>query len=111
MTFPIGFIEGMFRLPLLRRPELLAKIVPECPSPDELAPGLLLVEAREGYLKWAHLSCPRCGDHIQLPLAGSGKWSVKIDLICRPTINPSIWEKDRCGAHFFIRKGTLLWCG
>ena len=48
--------------------------------------------------------------HIQLPLAGKQRWSVNVDYLRRPTIAPSIWETDSCGAHFFVRKGELLWC-
>ncbi len=94
----------------MSRPSFLADEVSECPAREELLPGILLVEMRGGYLKWAHLRCPKCGDHIQLPLAGSGSWSINLDLFRRPTLAPSIWEQATCGAHFFVRKGKLLWC-
>jgi hypothetical protein len=61
-------------------------------------------------LKWTHLLCPKCGDHIELPLAGRERWSVKTDFLRRPTLAPSVWEKATCGAHFFVRKGKVLWC-
>jgi hypothetical protein len=110
MRLPLPFIEWLYRLPLMRRPDFLAATVPEGPSSAELQPGVVLIEKREGYLKWAHFSCPKCGDHIQLPLAGGERWSVKVDLMCRPSFAPSVWERTTCGAHFFIRKGRLLWC-
>lgn len=111
MNLPLRLVENVYRSGLGHRPEFLVKQVPEAPSSNDLVKGLLLVEIRGGYLKWAHLSCPKCGEHVQLPLTGSGQWSVKIDLLCRPTIKPSIWEKASCGAHFFITKGRIRWCG
>ena len=108
---PLSVVEWFFWLGVLRRPRLLAAFVPECPEADEVTASLLMVEKREGHLKWAHLQCPKCGDHIQLPLAGRERWSVKLDVLRRPTLAPSIWEKQTCGAHFFVRKGKVVWCG
>ena len=109
-VLPISFAEGILRLLFLRRPKYLAQDVPESPTQDELRPHLLLVESRGGFLKWAHLSCPKCGEHIQLPMAGKPSWSLKVDFLRRPTLAPSIWETGSCGAHFFIRKGAIIWC-
>jgi hypothetical protein len=110
MQFPLRLVEWLYSMPFMRRPYFLATAVSECPSSVELQAGLVLIEKREGYLKWAHLSCPRCGDHIQLPLAGDKRWSVDVDILRRPTFAPSVWEQASCGAHFFIKKGKLLWC-
>ncbi len=107
---PLPVVELVFRFPLMRRPRYLMKTAPEAPAPEELRPSVIVLEIRGGHLKWAHLSCPKCGDHIQLPLAGKQRWSVNVDYLRRPTIAPSIWETDSCGAHFFVRKGELLWC-
>ena len=108
---PLTFVELIYRLPFLCRPRLLAKVAPESPALEELRPNLMVLEIRGGHRKWAHLSCPKCGDHIQLPLAGKERWFVKVDYLRRPTIAPSIWETESCGAHFFITKGDLVWCG
>jgi Family of unknown function (DUF6527) len=107
---PLSLVEHLFRLPFLQRPRFLAKAAPESPEREELQPSLMIVEIRDGHLKWAHLLCPKCGDHLELPLAGKEQWSLKVDLLCRPTLTPSIWEKARCGAHFFLQKGAVLWC-
>jgi hypothetical protein len=109
-TFPLFLIEWIYRLPFISRPHFLADEVSECPSREELRPNMLFVEIRGGHLKWVHLVCPRCNDHTQLPLAGVERWSLKLDFLRRPTVAPSIWEKATCGAHFFVRKGRLLWC-
>jgi hypothetical protein len=107
---PLALVECAFRLPFVRRPNLLTHSATQSPSAQELRDNILIVEVREGHLKWAHLLCPKCGDHIELPLAGSERWTIKIDLLRRPTLAPSVWEKTTCGAHFFIRTGNVLWC-
>lgn len=109
-SIPISLAERILKLPFMRRPKYLAQQVRESPSPEELRPHLLFVEVRDGFLKWAHLSCPKCGDHIQLPMAGKVNWKLRMDFLRRPTVSPSIWESNSCGAHFFIRKGDILWC-
>jgi hypothetical protein len=111
LCLPFSLVENLFRLPFLRRPRFLAKGAPESPTEDELQPNLVIVEIRDRHLKWAHLLCPKCGDHIELPLAGKARWSIKVDLLRRATLAPSIWEKASCGAHFFLRKGEVLWVG
>ena len=110
LCLPFSLVEYLFRLPFLRKPRFLAKAAPESPEQEELQPNLIIVEIRDGHLKWAHLLCPRCGDHIELPLAGRERWFIKVDLLRRATLDPSIWEKASCGAHFFLRKGEVLWC-
>jgi len=107
---PLFLIELVFRLPFLSRPAFLVDVVSECPAREELRAGMVLVEMRDGYLKWAHLECPKCGDHIQLPLAGKDQWTIKVDFLSRPTLAPSIWERTTCGAHFFLTRGRLDWC-
>jgi hypothetical protein len=100
----------LFWLGLVRRPQLLSRTVAESPSDDELDADHVFQEIRDGWPKWAHLRCPKCGEHIQLPLAGSGAWSLTRDLLNRPTLAPSVWERRSCGAHFYVRAGAILWC-
>ena len=109
LCLPLSLMEYVFHLPFLRRPRFLAEAAPESPTVEGLQPNLLIVEIRDGHLKWAHFLCPKCSDHIELPLAGKAPWSIKVDLLRRPTLAPSIWEKASCGAHFFLRKGEVLW--
>ncbi|WP_373856266.1 DUF6527 family protein [Acidiphilium multivorum] len=54
--------------------------------------------------------CPRCSEHIQLQTAAGSNWKITCDWLHRPTVQPSIWETEGCGAHFFVRKGRLIWC-
>jgi len=108
-ALPVALAESVFRLPWMRRPKWLATLADGRPTDDALRRDLVILEFREGYLKWAHLLCPKCGDHIELPMGGREKWTVKVDWLRRPTFSPSIWERATCGAHFFIRGGALHW--
>ncbi len=91
--------------------DLDATIVREQPVEGLLVPGRVYVERRAGFLKWVHFACPKCGEPIQLPIgAKPDSWSVSVDWLWRPTVRPSVWETESCGAHFFITKGEIRWC-
>ncbi len=108
---PISWLEWAARRRLFGRPHFLCVEVEEGPEGEEMEPGLVYSEVRGGHAKWAHLICPRCGEHIQLQTAaGRSNWALRRDWLNQPTIHPSVWERDSCGAHFFVRKGRLIWC-
>ena len=107
---PLKLASVVFALPFMDKPRFLADRISESPDEGQLDPTLVFSEVRDGYPKWAHLCCPKCNEHIQLPLAGKQRWKLKIDILRRPTLSPSIWETRGCGAHFFIRKGEVVWC-
>lgn len=108
LRLPLNWVESLSALRILQRPYFLAVEVSDVP--DILAPGILYHEVRGGYPKWVHLACPRCGERIQIQTAQSKqRWTIAIDWLNRPTVSPSIWETQSCGAHFFVRKGELLW--
>lgn len=109
MSLPLVLAEGIFRLPWMHRPRWLATVADARPSDDLLRRDLVILEVRDGHLKWAHLVCPKCGDHIELPMAGRDKWIVTVDWLGRPTFVPSVWERATCGAHFVVRGGQLHW--
>jgi hypothetical protein len=109
MRLPLWIAEVLVRR-LLSRPRYLLQDGPEAPEDADLSDRMLFREVRGGYPKWAHLKCPKCNEHIVLQIAGRGAWTVKSDFLCRPTVTPSIWQAGSCGAHFFIRKGEIVWC-
>ena len=110
IKLPLKWVEALARAKLVSRPEMLCIDVPEAPTATELSTNLILREVRDGYAKWAHFRCPRCGEHIQLPIVGKGSWSLRVDLLRRPTLHPSVWQTGSCKAHFFVRAGRLAWC-
>jgi hypothetical protein len=107
---PRACLEWLVRRGLWTRPAYLALDVPDDPGEGEVPEGLVLREVRDGYEKWAHLLCPRCGEHIRVSLAGARRWTMRMDWLRRPSLNPSVWQTGSCGAHFFIRKGQVVWC-
>lgn len=102
-------IEQGTRLGLLRKPDFVVADIPDTPDETDLRPGVLFREVRDGFAKWAHFTCPRCHEQIQLPLGGPEGWSLRLDWLRRPTLRPSVWQTGSCGAHFFVTKGELVW--
>lgn len=108
IKLPVSWIQWLVKVGFVAPPDFLAIDVAE--APDRMPKGVAFREVRQGYEKWLHLECPRCGEHIQIPLAGKGCWSVSVDWLRRPTVNPSIWQTGSCQAHFFVRRGAIEWC-
>ena len=110
MMLPLALVEWLYATLQRVRPRWLVVDVPETPTAEELADGLLLREVRDGHVKWGHFRCPQCGEHIRIGLAEGSDWQMRVDVFRRPTILPSIWQTGTCGAHFFVRKGQITWC-
>ena len=110
ITLPLSWVEGLGRWRILKRPAFLCVDVDEAPLDSELNPQYLYREIRSGFPKWAHFACPRCREHIQVQIAKGSEWRLRVDWLRRPTLHPSIWERQGCGAHFFLCRGGLLWC-
>ena len=67
-----------------------------------------------GYDKWACLKCPGgCGEVIRLNLSPKRRpsWRARQDRLARPTLEPSVWQQNECGCHFFVRDGEVVWYG
>jgi hypothetical protein len=82
--------------------------------PDSL-PFRSLVLARDDDEDWCvGMRCPcGCGRKIELLVIREAKprWDLIVDAVGRPTLTPSVWLRDGCKSHFWIRKGTVRWCG
>jgi hypothetical protein len=73
----------------------------------------LVIVEDAGILKWACLRCPGgCGTSISLSLNQQRRprWHVRIDFWRRPTVGPSVHQKNDCGCHFWIKGGLIEWC-
>lgn len=63
--------------------------------------------------KWACFKCPGgCGEVINLSLNPKQRprWQISEDFWLRPTIHPSVHQKNKCGCHFWIKSGKVHWC-
>jgi len=107
---PLFMINFLTNNNFWKRPQFIVRDVDDTPTIQEIGPGMLLRELSGRRAKWAHFVCPKCGDLISVQLAGKRSWNLTVDLLRRPTISPSIWEKSTCGAHFFVRRGEVVWC-
>ena len=80
------------------------------PTPDKIPDNKIFIVGGKGYVKWAYIKCPcGCGEILTLSLMKKHKpsWSIKIDRLNRLTLYPSVWKKDGCKSHFWIRKGQV----
>jgi len=73
-----------------------------------------IVLARDGDEDWCvGFRCPcGCGRKIELLVIPEAKprWTVHHDSAGRVTLHPSVWLKDGCQSHFFVRHGRIEWC-
>jgi hypothetical protein len=72
------------------------------------------VLARDDGEDWCvGMRCPcGCGHVIELLVVAEAKprWDLIVDAKGRPTISPSIWLRNGCRSHFWIREGRVYWC-
>lgn len=82
-------------------------------SPSGQLPSRDLVLLREGGEAWSiMMRCPcGCGQPVELPLIREARprWSLQMDLNGHPTLAPSIWRREGCRAHYYVRDGKVLW--
>lgn len=110
----VSLILGVLvSLRLVKRPELVGRIVNRYPTPDELRNDELVVVQDGDRQKWACLLCPGgCGEKLQLTLVPYRKprWLVRLDWLRRPSITPSVRQLNDCQCHFWIKGGKVHWC-
>ena len=82
--------------------------------PERLRPGVLYVVAEGRTETQASMACPlrRCGDTLNMNLMPDDDpiWRLSIGDDGRPSLTPSVWRKQDCGCHFWLRDGRIEWC-
>lgn len=104
--------ELLVSLRFIRKPQYVAIFVTDNPAPGTLPRGQLVVVGGNTW-KWAYLLCPcGCGETIMLSLSPARRpsWKVKVDMLGRPTVYPSIHQTEGCRSHFWLRIGIIQWC-
>lgn len=94
------------------KPDFEVRFVEEMPDPTTIHTGIITVVGGVDWTKWILFKCPcGCGEVLTLSLMKSFKprWRLKLDKKNRITISPSVWKKDGCRSHFYIRKSKLKW--
>lgn len=82
--------------------------------PANLEPRCLTVAREDGTLWSAGMICPcGCGRRLEVMLLEGVKprWSLSVDQRGLPSLHPSVWVKDGCRSHFWLRDGVVHWCG
>jgi hypothetical protein len=71
------------------------------------------VIVRDGKEDWSvGFICP-CGCHRKIELLlitdTDPHWIITVDSKKRPTLYPSIWLKNGCRSHFWVKRGKIVW--
>ena len=94
-------------------PRRLVRIVEGDSLPEKL-PYRDLVLVREDGEDWCiGLRCPcGCGRKLEMLLLKGVKprWDVFSDKAGYVSLHPSVWLRDGCKSHFWIRRGRVIWC-
>ncbi|OYV32711.1 MAG: hypothetical protein B7Z80_26130 [Rhodospirillales bacterium 20-64-7] len=109
----INFVFRVLQTLGLFRADLSSRVTDRMPLDSDVKEGELVIVENNGLQKWACLKCPGgCGLKIALSLnfERRPRWRVCRDWIGRPSIEPSIHQKNACQCHFWIRRGQIQWC-
>ncbi len=82
------------------------------PLHSEIPSKTVVIVGGMDWAKWAFMKCPcGCNEVLTLSLmkSYSPNWSIKVDKLNRITLTPSVWKKDGCYSHFFVKRGKLIW--
>ena len=107
-------VRNWFRGLFDQKPKLRRVVYFEADElPQELPEFDLAVAREDGTLWTAGMRCPcGCERRLEVMLLPGVKprWDLSVDANGRPTLHPSVWVKDGCKAHFFLRSGAVEWC-
>lgn len=81
--------------------------------PKELPESDLVLARDEGEDWCVGMKCPcGCGRSLELLLIPEARprWKLTVDAQGRPSLYPSVWLKDGCKSHFWIKDGVVEWC-
>ena len=94
-------------------PRRSVKIIEGDMLPERL-PLRNLVLAREDGEDWCiGMRCPcGCGERLELMLLKEvrPRWDARFDASGHVTLHPSVWLKQGCRSHFWLRDGRVIWC-
>ena len=108
MTFRAWWLRTKVRILPPRR-----LVVAEGDALPQKLPWRSLVVMREGSDDWCvGMRCPcGCRQRVELALIpeASPRWYLQVDQRKRPTLHPSVWLREGCRSHFFVRAGKVAW--
>jgi hypothetical protein len=81
--------------------------------PEKL-PWLNLAVTRDGDEDWSvGLRCPcGCGQRLEMMLLKEVKprWDISVSARGHVSLHPSVWLREGCKSHFWVRSGKIIWC-
>ncbi|WP_322069510.1 DUF6527 family protein [Paraburkholderia bannensis] len=108
MRWPIWILSLLEKLLPARKLEVV-----EGETLPEKLPRRNLVLLQDSGENWSvGMRCPcGCGQPIELALIPEArpKWRLQVEHSHAPTLSPSIWMKEGCRSHFFLRHGRVEW--
>jgi hypothetical protein len=88
------------------------EFVNSIPADSAIDNNKIYLIGEKSYFKWALMKCP-CGCEETLIMSIMKKirpfWTVKFDRYKRISLSPSVWKKNGCSSHFFVKKGKIIW--
>ena len=101
-----GFIAAM-------TPRRALTIVEGDKLPEKM-PLWNLVMARDDGDDWSvGMRCPcGCRQRLEMMVLKEVKprWDVSTDSRGHVTLQPSVWLREGCRSHFWVRSGKVIWC-
>lgn len=76
------------------------------------AGSVVAVVKSGGKRKWVLMRCPcGCGEDLALNLMRSHRpvWELSVNQAGQASLHPSV-HATTCGAHFWLKNGTVNWC-
>jgi hypothetical protein len=94
-------------------PRRSLKVIDGDTLPERL-PLWNLVVARDDGEDWSvGMRCPcGCGQRLEMLVLKEVKprWDVSVDSCGRVSLHPSVWLREGCKSHFWVRSGKVVWC-
>ena len=81
--------------------------------PEEITGNTIYIIGTYRQPQYAVFQCPcGCGRIVELNLnkESSPSWTLKWHVLGTISFSPSIWRKDGCRSHFFLKKSSIHWC-
>lgn len=78
------------------------------PTNNKMEPGVLYISEKYGCTK--HFCACGCGVLTICPIGGPDRWTLTKHSDSVISLYASIYNRQMCGAHYFITENKVVWC-
>jgi len=81
--------------------------------PNKLSSTILYIVQEDGFYEHASMICPcGCGEILHMNLIPDERplWKIIKNSNGTISLHPSIWRKNGCRSHFWLRNSCIYWC-